>query len=499
VRLRDLLGDSGPLDATLTGGTQPVEYRGDPDVEITSVAYDSRNLRAGALFACIRGRTTDGHDHAPAAVGAGARALLVERWLDLPVPQIKVPSVRAAVGPVAAFVEGEPSRSLPVVGVTGTNGKTTTTLLLEQVFDAAGLRPGVVGTLGVRIGGVEHPSARTTPEAPDLQRVFATMRAAQVDAIAMEVSSHALVQHRVDGTFFAAAVFTNLTHEHLDYHGTLEEYFAAKLLLFAPRFTNVAVINVDDDSGPRLVEQAAAQGLEVVTFGEAPEADVTVENVASDRQGSRMTLRTADGARAPVRLQLAGSWNRSNALAAAAAALVPAVGIALDAVAEGLSRPVVVPGRFERVSTHEAFDVFVDYAHTPDALAGVLETARELADGRVVVVFGCGGDRDRDKRPAMGAAAARLADEVVVTSDNPRSEDPALIAREAAEGVRAAGGEPIVELDRRTAIERGLDAARPGDVVVIAGKGHERGQEINGSVIPFDDREVARALLGALR
>lgn len=497
--LRDLLGDPGPLDATRTGGGQPVECRGDPDVEITSVAHDSRNVRPGALFACIRGGTSDGHEHAPAAVAAGARALLVERWLEQPVPQIRVPSVRAVVGPVAAVVEGEPSRSMSVVGVTGTNGKTTTTLLLEQVFDAAGLRPGVVGTLGVRIGGEEHPSGHTTPEAPDLQRMLATMRAARVDAVAMEVSSHALVQHRVDGTSFAAGVFTNLTHEHLDYHGTLGEYFAAKTMLFTPRFTNVAVVNVDDEAGRRLLTPCADAGLEVVTFGERRKADVSAEDVMPDRQGSRMVLRTPAGDRVPIALRLPGAWNRSNALAAAAAALTPTVGIAPDAVAEGLSRPVVVPGRLERVSNAEPFDVFVDYAHTPDALTGVLQTARELADGRVVVVFGCGGDRDREKRPAMGAVAADLADEVIVTSDNPRSEDPELIARAVAEGVRSGAGEPVVELDRRAAIARGIGDARPGDVVVIAGKGHERGQEIDGAVVPFDDREVARSVLGARR
>ncbi len=492
MRLRELLAASGPL---AVGRLVPVSgSTGDTLPELSSVAHDSRFVQAGALFACIPGETSDGHDHAADAVSAGAVALLVERELALPVPQVVVPSVRRVLGPVASSVAGDPSAEMTVVGVTGTNGKTTTTLLLESVFTEAGLRAGVIGTLGSRIAGTEHPGARTTPEAPDLQRTLAMMRASGVENVAMEVSSHALEQHRVDGTVFAAACFTNLSHDHLDYHGTLEAYFEAKARLFEPDRIRAAAVNHDDPFGRRLLERLARSSLSVATFGESPGSTWSAGAVTGEGWDTGFEL-LHEGARVgTVRMSLPGAWNRQNALGAAAGAAL--VGIPGEAIVEGLSRPVVVPGRLERVSSSEPFDVVVDYAHTPDALARVLETARSLSKGDVWVVFGCGGDRDREKRPMMGAAAAKGADHVIVTSDNPRSEDPAEIGRAVADGVRGAGVTPIVELDRAAAIQRAVMDARNDDVVVIAGKGHEQGQEIDGRFHAFDDRDVARRALG---
>lgn len=490
--LRDLVAPAGPL-----AGAELLTRRASDVVDVTSVEHDSRSVSPGALFGCIPGDATDGHDHAAAAVAAGAVALLVERPLDLDVPQLQVASVRVVLGPVAAAVEGDPSRHMVVVGITGTNGKTSTTLLLESVFGAAGLRPGVVGTLGTRIAGEQHPGARTTPEAPDLQRSLAMMRASGVEAVAMEVSSHALEQHRVHGTWFTATCFTNLSHEHLDYHGTLDAYFEAKAALFTPGLTSAAAVNVDDSYGRRLHERLIDGPLDVATFGERPGATWSAGKVRAEGWTTSFTLLQDGIDRGTISLSLPGAWNRLNALGAAATAAL--AGIQTDAVVEGLSRPVVIPGRLERVTDAEKFDVVVDYAHTPDAVAGVLETARSLASGSVRIVLGCGGDRDRAKRPLMGGAAARGADEVIVTSDNPRTEDPADIARAVADGVRAAGAEPVVELDRRRAIARAIDGAGPGDVIVLAGKGHEQGQEIQGELLPFDDRDVARRVLEELR
>ncbi|MEZ5169858.1 MAG: UDP-N-acetylmuramoyl-L-alanyl-D-glutamate--2,6-diaminopimelate ligase [Acidimicrobiia bacterium] len=490
--LRDLVAPEGPLaDAEVLGSPAPA------DLDVTSVAHDSRAVAPGALFACIPGELTDGHDHAPDAVAAGAVALLVDRPLDLDVVQILVGSVRAGLGPAAAAVEGNPSRHIVVVGVTGTNGKTSTTLLLESVFTAAGLRPGVVGTLGARIAGEHHPGARTTPEAPDLQRSLAMMRASGVEAVAMEVSSHALEQHRVDGTWFTAACFTNLSHEHLDYHGTLEAYFEAKAALFTPDHTGAAALNVDDAHGRVLRERLEGSPLDVATFGETTPATWSTAAVRSTGWTTSFTLLREGQGVGTVTLALPGAWNRQNALAAAATAAL--AGVPADSIVAGLSRRVPIPGRLERITEAEPFDVVVDYAHTPDALARVLDTARSLARGRVRVVVGCGGDRDRGKRPLMGRAAAQGADEVIITSDNPRSEDPGDIARAVAEGARASGAEPLTELDRRRAVYRAIEDAEPGDIVVIAGKGHEQGQEIHGELVPFDDREVARRAIEELR
>jgi UDP-N-acetylmuramoyl-L-alanyl-D-glutamate--2,6-diaminopimelate ligase len=486
VRLHDLLD-----------GLDVADRRGDSDVDVQSVVHDSRDARPGSLFCCIRGTTHDGHAYAPAAVAAGAVALLVEAFCPVDVPQVRVASVRAAVGPVAARFHDHPSRALRVLGVTGTNGKTTTTYLLESVIRAAGGRPGVIGTIETRIGDAARPPAHTTPEATELQAVFAEMRDAGVTGVAMEVSSHALEQRRVDGTRFAAACFTNLTHEHLDFHGSFDAYRSAKSRLFDLEFTAHAASNVDDDAGRRIADLARERGLDVATFGLDAHADVAAEHVRFRADGTDLELHDrALGLHAAVHTGLVGPFNVSNVLAAAATARL--AGFGFDAVVSGLEAPIDVPGRMERVDAGQEFAVLVDYAHTPDALERVLFAARAMVapGGKLVVVYGCGGDRDRAKRPIMGRVAAATADLAYLTSDNPRSEDPAAIAAEVLAGVPS-GAATVVELDRRTAIRDALAVASSGDVVVIAGKGHETGQTAAGVTVPFDDRQIARAELEA--
>jgi UDP-N-acetylmuramoyl-L-alanyl-D-glutamate--2,6-diaminopimelate ligase len=443
-------------------------------VSVSDVAFDTRRVRPGALYCCVPGRRVDGHDLAGEAVAAGAVALLCERPVPLDVPQACVGPgrVRPAMARVAAAFHGHPARALTTVGVTGTNGKTTVASLLGGILEAAGLRPRVLGTL---------TGARTTPEAPDLQAALAAARDEGARAVAMEVSSHALVEHRVDAIRFDCAVFTNLSRDHLDFHGTMEAYFAAKASLFEPERAAAGVVNADDAYGRRLLERARVP-LRAFSLADARDLDLRPDGAVFTLEGRR------------VRLGLPGLPNVANALAAAAAAAV--VGVAPEAVVEGLESAKPVPGRFERVEAGQGFSVLVDYAHTPTALEQVLRTARTLSPGgRVLVVFGCGGERDRGKRPEMGAVAARLADLVVVTSDNPRGEDPWAIIEDVLAGVGGSGA-VVVEPDREAAIARALGAAGDHDVVVVAGKGHETGQETATGVIPFDDREVVRRLLG---
>ena len=479
------------------------ESAGDADVEVSAITHDSRRTTPGSCFACIPGAVTDGHDHAADAVARGAVALLVERPLPLPVPQARVASVRAVLGPVAAALFGDPSASMRVLGVTGTNGKTTTTYLLEAIARRAGDRVGVVGTVGARLAGEPITDAvagaHTTPEASDLQALLARMRDAGADTVAMEVSSHALDQHRVDGTQFAAVCFTNLSREHLDYHGTLDAYFEAKASLFTRTRTPAAAVNLDDARGAELARRALADGLDVWTYSvDDASADVGASTVTFGAHATRATLvDRRSGTEAIVELPLVGEFNLANALAAAATSR--SAGVPFAAVVAGLADPLVVPGRLEGVDAGQPFAVLVDYAHTPDALGRVLDAARPLAatGGRVVCVFGCGGDRDPGKRPLMGEAVAARADLAVLTSDNPRSEDPQAIADAVLPGL-AGAADVQVELDRRRAIALALGAARSGDVVVVAGKGHETGQTAQGRTVPFDDRVVAREELEAL-
>ncbi|CAN5745737.1 UDP-N-acetylmuramoyl-L-alanyl-D-glutamate--2,6-diaminopimelate ligase [soil metagenome] len=449
---------------------------GAPEVVVAGVTHDSRLVVPGMLFACLRGARHDGHTHAASAVAAGAVALLVDHEVALGVPQLVVEDTRRALGTLAALVYGQPSRALTMVGITGTNGKTTTAHLLASILRASGRRTGVIGTL---------TGVHTTPEAPELQARLAAARDDGVAAIVMEVSSHALALHRADGTHFDVAVFTNLGVDHLDLHGTAEEYFRAKARLFSPELADVGVTNVDDPHG-RLLADAAPIDIVAYSHADATAVDVEVGRIAFTWRGRR------------VRLPLGGPFNVMNALAAATTAAT--LGIELDAIVAGLAAVETVPGRFELVTfSPTAPVVIVDYAHTPDGLEEVLGAARQVAPGRVVVVFGCGGDRDAGKRPLMGAVAARLADHVVVTSDNPRSEDPAAIISAVLAGID--GADPAVtarvdvEADRAAAIELAIAAAGPDDVVVIAGKGHETTQTTGDRVVSFDDRDVARRIM----
>ncbi len=488
-------------------------------VEITGLAYDSRDVAPGDLFFCVSGFRSDGHEFAAEAVRAGAAALVVERPLALSVPQVTVASARAAMASAAARFYGEPSRALRVVGITGTNGKTTTAYMVRVLLEATGEQCGLLGTVKSVIGGEERAAVRTTAEAIDLQADLRAMLDGGDRACAMEVSSHALELRRTDGVAFAAAVFTNLTQDHLDFHASMEDYFQAKRRLFAgtPDRPAVSVVNVGDPYGRRLAgEMGLREGL--LTFAVDAPADYSATDVRCGFDGCRFALRTPAGDR-EVALPMPGRFNVANALGALAAA--HALGGELDMLVAALERGVHVPGRFEPVQAGQEFAVLVDYAHTPDSLENVLRAARELVgvgdsqEGRVLCVFGAGGDRDRGKRPLMGAIAARLADETIVTSDNPRSEDPQLIIEEILDGVvgggravgayggavrdTAAGTAHVRAIaDRRAAIEAAIADAGQGDVVVIAGKGHEQGQEFEGGrKLPFDDIAVARAALEA--
>ncbi|CAN5118584.1 UDP-N-acetylmuramoyl-L-alanyl-D-glutamate--2,6-diaminopimelate ligase [soil metagenome] len=476
--------------ARLTGGAGG-------GVRVEDVTHDSRSARPGVLFACRPGRVVDGHDFAPRAVTAGASALLVERPLDLGVPELVVPSVVDALGPAAARVHGDPSAAFALCGVTGTNGKTTTAYLLDAVLRSAGHVTGLIGTVETVVAGTPVAGVRTTPEASDLQRLLRRMADAGVTAAAMEVSSHGLALGRVRGTRFAVAVFTNLSHDHLDFHRDLDDYFRAKARLFDPAYTPVAVVNVDDRHGRALAETTPVRVVRVSAAGRA-DATVRATDVRLSPDGAAFTARVR-GRPVPVRIRLSGHFNVANALGAMAAAEV--VGVPSDQAAAGLEALPGVPGRMERVDAGQGFTVLVDYAHTPDSLDNVLRAARRLAgpDGaRVVVVVGCGGDRDRAKRPRMGRTAAELADLSVLTSDNPRTEDPLAILEAMRAGATAVpGARVMVEPDRRAGIAAALAGARPGDVVVVAGKGHETYQQFADRTVAFDDRAVVRELLGA--
>lgn len=447
-----------------------------PSPEVTAVVDDSRRVGPGALFCCVRGAARDGHRFAADAVAAGASALLVDHVLDVGVAQVVVEDVRVATGRVAAAFHGHPSRAMEVVGITGTNGKTTTAWLLRSILEASGRQTEMIGTL------TSEPGAPpTTPDATVLQAKLAAMRDRGVDAVAMEVSSHALAQSRVEGTRFRVGVFTNLSRDHLEFHDTMEDYFAAKARLFEPGRTVVGVVNGDDPHGQLLLDASRI-----------PTRAYSLRDVDDLVVGATSTC-TWRGRRLVV--PLAGTFNVSNALAAAAVALE--LGIDEDVIVAGIAGSPQPPGRFERIEVGQAFTVVVDYAHTPDALEGVLREAAVLAGtGRVIAVFGAGGDKDRGKRPMMGEVAGRLADAVVLTSDNPRSEDPVAIIAEILTGVGGAA-DVTVEVDRRAAIRLALRQATPGDVVVIAGKGHETTQVIGGRALPFVDRDVVSEELTA--
>ena len=458
-------------------------------VEISDLAYDTRAAGPGALFFCVPGERHDGHAFARDAVERGAVALVVERALELDAPQLVVPDARRAMAQAAVVFFGNPTEELEVAGVTGTNGKTTTTFLVHSILASAGRRPGLLGTIESRIGGERRAAIRTTPEAIDLQRAFREMLDAGDRSSALEATSHGSELGRLDGVRFSALAFTNLGQDHLDFHGTVERYFEAKRRLFVTGDPPPAAVNVGDEHGRRLAEELRALGQDrLLTFGFADDADIRPEQLELGAHGARLGAGGID-----LRTSLRGRFNVENVLAAVAVGRL--LGIEDEAVAAGVEALEGVPGRFEAVDEGQPFAVVVDYSHKPEALENVLRTARELASNRVICVFGCGGDRDRGKRPVMGRIAAELTDVAIVTSDNPRSEDPEAIIAEVLEGADAS---LEAEPDRANAIERGLALAREGDIVVIAGKGHEQGQELAGRTIPFDDREVARQVLRRL-
>jgi UDP-N-acetylmuramoyl-L-alanyl-D-glutamate--2,6-diaminopimelate ligase len=478
MRLEELAAAAG--DARIAG---------DPSVEVAGLAYDSRKAGPGTLFFCVTGEQRDGHEFAAQAVAAGAAALVVERELEVEAPQVVVADAREVMAPLAARFYGDPTAELRLVGVTGTNGKTTTAFLVREILEAAGIQAGLLGTVKQVVGGIEEEVERTTPEAIDLQGTFRRMLEAGDRACAMEVSSHALALHRAGAIRFEAALFTNLTQDHLDFHAGMEDYFLAKRRLFEAG-PGAAIVNADDEYGARLAGE-----FECITFSaEGREADYAARDVSFDAAGAEFTV--VSGGEVRVRTGLPGHFNVANALGAFAAAR--ALGVGAETAAAGLARAGRVPGRFEPIDEGQGFAVLVDYAHTPDSLENALRAARRLTGGRLIAVFGAGGDRDRGKRPKMGRAGAGLSDLAVITSDNPRSEDPEAIVAEVAAGAAGAGGVEV-EVDRRAAIALALGRAGPGDTVVIAGKGHEQGQEFEGGrKVPFDDREVAREELRKL-
>ncbi len=487
---RAMVAEGMVLEALLGASLPGAALRGDGGVVITGVATDSRRVRRGDLFVAVPGSRADGGEFAAEAVARGAVAVVAARPLALPVPVAVTGDLRAAAADLAAAFHGHPARALRVVGVTGTNGKTTTTFLLRALLEAAGRRTGLLGTVEYRVGERVLPAAHTTPGPAELQGLMADLRDAGCSDLVMEVSSHALHQGRVRGLGFAAAVFTNLTGDHLDYHGTPEAYRAAKGLLFESLAPDAAAcLNGADPATPWFAARTAAR---VIRWGFAADADVRAEEVRTGPDGVKFLLRTPDGA-APVESPLLGRHNVENLLAAAAAA--SGLGLPADVIAPGLASRTDVPGRLERVDDgSRGFRVLVDYAHTDDALRRVLENLRAVTPGRLVVLCGCGGDRDRTKRPRMARAMADGADVCVLTSDNPRTEDPLAILEEMRAGLPP-GADALVIPDRREAIAVAVGLARAGDTVLLAGKGHEATQVLRDTTVPFDDREEARRAL----
>jgi UDP-N-acetylmuramoyl-L-alanyl-D-glutamate--2,6-diaminopimelate ligase len=473
------------LDALITA-LAPSDVIGRQPVEILDLAHDTRRVSEGTLFFCLRGARADGHDLATEAVALGAVALVVERPLDPLVPQLVVEDARAAMAVVADVFYGRPSTRLDVAGVTGTNGKTTVTILLRSILEAAGRRTGLVGTVDWIVGGVRRDAAHTTPESLELQRLLAEMVAAGDEAVAIEASSHGSHFRRLDRIRFDALAFTNLSPDHLDIHGDMESYFLAKRRLFTGVTPPPAAVNIGDPYGRRLADELAGAGrAPLTTFGLRPDAEVRADDLELTSRGSNFTA-----AGVSIETPLLGIFNVENVLAAVATAVL--LDVEDDAIAAGIAAVSGVPGRFESVDEGQEFAVVVDYAHTPAALETVLTTARQLGDGKVILVFGAGGDRDGNKRPLMGQVAKQRADVVIVTNDNPRSEEPLAIIEDVLVGT---GTDVEINPDRASAIASAIGQARRGDVVVIAGKGHEQGQDVGGVVTPFDDRETARAAL----
>lgn len=469
----------------------PLSVEGSMTADVTGISLSSQRIQPGDLYAALPGARAHGADFAVAALAAGAVGVLTDAagaaLLPPDTAAIVVDQPRRVLGKVAARIYGEPATAMQMIGVTGTQGKTTTTRLLEDGLEAVGITGAVIGTVGTRVAGTDIKTALTTPEAPDLHGLFALMRERGVEVCAMEVSSHALVLGRVDGVVFDVATFLNLGRDHLDFHTDVDDYFAAKASLFTPDRARRGLTNIDDQFGRRLLDQAT---IPMQTFSTLGPADWQATDIELAGDGTSFTVVAPDGQRHPARVPVPGAFNVSNALAAIASAGLAGLDVAL--VATGIGQGAGVPGRLEQVHAGQDFVLVVDYAHKPDAVEAVLATLRPLTDGQVIVVLGAGGDRDPGKRPIMGEIAARLADVLIVTDDNPRTEDPAEIRAAVLAGTGDGQAEVVEVGDRRTAIFEAVRRAAPGDVVLIAGKGHETGQEIHGEVHPFDDRIVAR-------
>ena len=466
-----------------------LRYEGE-DTDIVSIEYDSRKVKKGSLFCCIVGSLFDGHTFAEGAIANGATALLVEKVLPFAVPQLVVKNARKAMAEISAAFFGYPQREMMMLGVTGTNGKTTTTYMVKAIAEQAGKKVGVIGTIRNLIGNESIHTDRTTPESVDLFRILRMMADAHVDLVVMETSSHALEQYRVHGIKFDVGLFTNLTQDHLDYHKSFDNYLAAKKTLFLN--SKKAVVNVDDPYSSRIMEGLT---IPILTFGVRDRADISATDIDITTDGVRFDLHTPEG-EVLMNLAIPGLFSVFNAMGAAGMAL--AVGMKLSAIKAGLESLTSVSGRLEPVKTNRGFSVFVDYAHTPDALENVLKTVQQFAKGRVICVFGCGGDRDRAKRPIMGEIAGRFSEFTVITSDNPRTEDPMAIIDSIEEGVKRSGTKYTVIENRKEAIRYALSAAQTDDVIMIAGKGHENYQEINGTKYHFDDKEIVEELLSEL-
>lgn len=481
---------------SITRIVQPIQVRGPLHYDIEGIAYDSRQVKENYLFVALKGRHADGAAFIDDAIRRGAVAIVSEedRWPRRNIAHILVEDARRALAEIACAFYDNPSHRLPLVGVTGTNGKTTTSFMIREILAAEGRAPGLIGTVRYEIGSRVIPATRTTPEAPDIQFMLDQMLRVGCRSAVMEVSSHALALRRVWGIDFDVGVFTNLSRDHLDFHGTMEAYFDAKMQLFRglglQHKRATAVVNIDNPWGMELVQTNGLRAR-LVTFGEHPAADVRAEDIELDAHGTRFLVHTPWGA-CEAHLRLLGRFNISNALGAIAAC--GALGIPPARSAAILAGMSQVPGRLERIENDRGFHVFVDYAHTDDALANVLDTMRELRPRRLIVVFGCGGDRDRTKRPLMGAVAHQRADYIILTSDNPRRERPESIIAEIEQGIPTRDRHEVV-IDRAEAIARAIGIAKPGDIVLIAGKGHETVQEFASTVVPFDDREVARRFL----
>lgn len=468
----------------------------DPELIVSSIEFDSRAIEPGALFVCIRGLESDGHDFAQQAVSAGAVALCVERRVETTptVPQLLVPDSRDALADLAVVFYDNPSSKMQVVGITGTNGKTTVTYLLDEIFRDNGMTTGIIGTVETRIADMHAHSDRTTPESLTIQEFFSEMVRNKVDAVAMEVSSHALDLKRIRGIEFGAVAFTNLTQDHLDYHVTMESYYEVKKRLFTEFKTRARIIDIETEIGKRLAAELAGT-YEILTVGRSAEAMLRVINEERLFGGTKCTF-TYDGLRGDLVLPLAGAYNVDNALVAAGCAL--SLGIPFGTIIRALTHAPQVPGRLERIVCGQGFEVVVDYAHTPDSLEKALNALREVTPGRLISVFGCGGDRDPSKRPIMGQVAGENADYLIATSDNPRSESVIGILLQVEDGIKKTSTPYVLEVDRRKAIHRACKIARPGDCVVITGKGHEDYQIFAHHTVHFDDREVATEALMSL-